>query len=156
MWEKIISEYGVKKSDHIILYDNSDVISSCRVWYSFLYFDHNPDLVSVLDGGLKKWLIEKKETSIDIVKYERSSYKANENDNMTLSKDQILANINKNILLQDMSVYSNCLKVEGKLLLSGFFTTDIEELRNAASNNGLKFVKMQEKNNWAMLMLEKL
>ena len=70
--------------------------------------------------------------------------------------DVILANINKNILLQDMSVYSNCLKVEGKLLLSGFFTTDIEELRNAASNNGLKFVKMQEKNNWAMLMLEKL
>ena len=68
----------------------------------------------------------------------------------------ILANINKNILLQDMSVYSNCLKVGGKLLLSGFFTTDIDELRNAASNNGLKFVKMQEKNNWAMLMLEKL
>ena len=70
--------------------------------------------------------------------------------------DVILANINKNILLQDMSVYSNCLKVEGKLFLSGFFTTDIDELRNAASNNGLKFVKMQEKNNWAMLMLEKL
>ena len=70
--------------------------------------------------------------------------------------DVILANINKNILLQDMSVYSNCLKVDGKLLLSGFFTTDIDELRNAASNNGLKFVKMQEKNNWAMLMLEKL
>ena len=97
MWEKIISEYGVKKSDHIILYDNSDVISSCRVWYSFLYFDHNPDLVSVLDGGLKKWLIEKKETSIDIIKYERSSYKANENDNMTLSKDQILSNIKKKL-----------------------------------------------------------
>ena len=70
--------------------------------------------------------------------------------------DVILANINKNILLQDMSVYSNCLKVEGKLLLSGFFTTDIDELRNAASNNGLKFVKTNEKNNWAMLMLEKL
>jgi len=68
----------------------------------------------------------------------------------------ILANINKNILLQDMSVYSSCLKQGGKLLLSGFFTTDIEELKNAASNNGLKFVKTTEKNNWAMLMLEKL
>ena len=70
--------------------------------------------------------------------------------------DVILANINKNILLQDMSVYSNCLKIEGKLLLSGFFTTDIDELRKAASNNGLKFVKTNEKNNWAMIMLEKL
>ena len=68
----------------------------------------------------------------------------------------ILANINKNILLQDMSVYSNCLKVGGNLLLSGFFTTDIGEIRKAGSNNGLKFVKMTEKNNWAMLMLEKL
>jgi ribosomal protein L11 methyltransferase len=68
----------------------------------------------------------------------------------------ILANINKNILLQDISVYSNSLKIGGKLLLSGFFTTDVDELRNVASDNGLKFVKMEEKNNWAMLMLEKL
>ena len=70
--------------------------------------------------------------------------------------DVILANINKNILLQDLSVYSNCLKLGGKLLLSGFFTTDIDELRKAVSNNGLKFVKTNEKNNWAMIMLEKL
>jgi len=68
----------------------------------------------------------------------------------------ILANINKNILLQDMSVYSRCLTIGGKLLLSGFFTTDVDELRNEASDNGLKFVKMEEKNNWAMLVLEKL
>ena len=68
----------------------------------------------------------------------------------------ILANINKNILLQDISVYSNSLKIGGKLLLSGFFTTDVDELRNVAFDNGLKFVKMEEKNNWAMLMLEKL
>ena len=68
----------------------------------------------------------------------------------------ILANINKNILLQDISVYSNSLKIGGKLLLSGFFTTDVDELRNVASDNGLKFVKLEEKNNWAMLILEKL
>jgi ribosomal protein L11 methyltransferase len=68
----------------------------------------------------------------------------------------ILANINKNILLQDISVYSSCLTIGGKLLLSGFFTTDVAELRNEASDNGLKFVKVEEKNNWAMLMLEKL
>jgi ribosomal protein L11 methyltransferase len=68
----------------------------------------------------------------------------------------ILANINKNILLQDISVYSSCLTIGGKLLLSGFFTTDVDEIRNEASKNGLKFVKMKEKNNWAILMLEKL
>ena len=68
----------------------------------------------------------------------------------------ILANINKNILLQDISVYSSCLTIGGELLLSGFFTTDIDELRNEAYDNGLKFVKMEEKNNWAILVLEKI
>ena len=55
-WEIIISKLGVNNSDHIVIYDNSDLISSCRVWYTFLYFNHDPNLVSVLDGGLKKWL----------------------------------------------------------------------------------------------------
>ena len=52
-WEKIMSEYGIENSDHTIIYDNSEVTSSCRVWYNFLYFDHNPDLVSVLDDLFK-------------------------------------------------------------------------------------------------------
>ena len=58
-WESIMTRLGVKNSDHVVIYDNSDVISSCRVWYTFLYFNHNPNLVSVLDGGFKKWLKEK-------------------------------------------------------------------------------------------------
>jgi len=37
-WEKTMNELGIKNSDHIIIYDNSDVISSCRIWYNFLYF----------------------------------------------------------------------------------------------------------------------
>ena len=92
-WEKIVSDYGVKNSDHIIIYDNSDVISSCRVWYNFLYFNHSPNLVSVLDGGLKKWLMEKKETSKDMKEYKKSSYEAEENTNLVLDKNQIISNI---------------------------------------------------------------
>ena len=53
-WENIISNFGVKKSDHIIIYDNSDLYSSCRLWFSFIYFGHNVNQVSVLNGGLKK------------------------------------------------------------------------------------------------------
>ena len=65
-WEKIMSEFGIKNSDHVVIYDNSDVISSCRVWFTFLYFNHNPNLISVLDGGFKKWLNEKKDTTKDL------------------------------------------------------------------------------------------
>ena len=53
-WEKILSSMGISnKDDRIIIYDNSDVISSCRCWFSFIYFGHNHNLVHVLDGGLK-------------------------------------------------------------------------------------------------------
>ena len=38
-WENIVSNFGIDNSDHIVIYDNSDVFSSCRVWYTFLYFE---------------------------------------------------------------------------------------------------------------------
>ena len=78
-WENIVSGLGIKNSDHVVIYDNSNVISSCRVWYTFLYFNHDPDLVSVLDGGFKKWLKEKKNITKNIKKFQKSSYSANEN-----------------------------------------------------------------------------
>ena len=102
VWEKLVSELGIKNSDHIIIYDNSDVISSCRIWYNFLYFGHNPDLVSVLNGGLKKWLKENKKSSNNIEAFSKSSYLAKENSFMVLNKDQINLNIqNKKFELID-------------------------------------------------------
>ena len=86
--------FGIKNSDHIIIYDNSDVISSCRIWYNFLYFGHNPNLVSVLDGGFKKWLKENKKISNHVEKFPVSSYLAKENPSMVLEKNQI--NLNQN------------------------------------------------------------
>ena len=58
-WEKIVSEMGIEKNDEIVVYDNSDVISSCRCWFNFIYFGHDPKLVHVLNGGFKKWQKEK-------------------------------------------------------------------------------------------------
>ena len=37
-WEKIVSQMGISQSDNIIIYDNSDVVSSCRCWFNFIYF----------------------------------------------------------------------------------------------------------------------
>ena len=34
-WENIVSNMGIKNEDEIVVYDNSDVISSCRCWYQF-------------------------------------------------------------------------------------------------------------------------
>ena len=76
-WEIIVSELGITNSDHIVVYDNSDVFSSCRIWYTFLYFGHDPKLVSVLNGSFKKWVNEKRPTSKEIIKFEKSKYIAN-------------------------------------------------------------------------------
>jgi|SRR6218665_3013255 len=70
--------------------------------------------------------------------------------------DVILANINKNILKADLPQYAARLKAGGQLLLSGFFTTDVEELKEVAAKNSIQFVAMRHENEWAMMLLEKI
>ena len=92
-WEKIVSDLGISNSDHIVVYDNSDVFSSCRVWYTFLYFGHDSKLISVLDGGLKKWINEKYPTTKKIINIKKSKYVAKENTSLVINKDDVNKNI---------------------------------------------------------------
>lgn len=71
------------------------------------------------------------------------------------SFDIILANINKNVLLDELRIYSGLLVSNGFLLLSGFYTEDIVDLVSAASPLGLVLRKKSSKDNWAALILEK-
>ena len=73
-WEKIISNMGINNNDNIVIYDNSDVLSACRCWYNFIYFGHNPKLVHILDGGLKKWVKEGKVTTDRLPQINLSKY----------------------------------------------------------------------------------
>ena len=101
-WEKIISLTGISNNDKIVIYDNSDVISSCRCWYNFIYFGHDPKLVQVLDGGLKKWKSEKKPITSDTTKIRVSNYIAKEKEELVKNKNQIDQNIlNKKFELVD-------------------------------------------------------
>jgi ribosomal protein L11 methyltransferase len=69
--------------------------------------------------------------------------------------DIILANINRNVLLSQMSVYSEKLKSGGKLLLSGFFVTDVHDLSRACEREGMKMISRSNEEEWAMLTLVK-
>jgi len=69
--------------------------------------------------------------------------------------DIVLANINKNVLLDEMEIYSELLKPEGYLLLSGFYTEDVEDLMKIAIPLGLTLISHQAKDNWAALILRK-
>ena len=62
--------------------------------------------------------------------------------------DLILANINKNVLLSDISAYAKCLHEKGELYLSGFYTEDIPDITSVCNTHGLNFIMNFEKNNW--------
>ena len=68
--------------------------------------------------------------------------------------DLILANINRNILLADMSTYAMGLKSGGSLMLSGIFTSDIPCILAEAQSHGLRPVEQKSRNNWAFCRLQ--
>ncbi len=112
-WEKIVSKMGIKNEDMIIIYDNSDVVSSCRCWFNFIYYGHDPKLVHVLNGGLKKWLEEKRKVTNNLSKVIESDYKSFENQELVKNKDSI----NRNIKTQKFIVVDarNKDRFEGKV-----------------------------------------
>jgi len=85
-WEKKLSEIGISNNSRVIIYDHSDLISSCRIWFQFLYFGHDSNLVSVLDGGLKNWLLENRNVTEKETTIIPSKYVAKENHIMIKKK----------------------------------------------------------------------
>jgi len=65
--------------------------------------------------------------------------------------DLIIANINRNILLNDMQTYVDCLNKNGILLLSGFYQEDFSAINDSCTEKGLIFEKQFERNNWVAL-----
>ncbi|AEW86279.1 50S ribosomal protein L11 methyltransferase [Flavobacterium columnare NBRC 100251 = ATCC 23463] len=65
--------------------------------------------------------------------------------------DLIIANINRNILLNDMQTYVNCLNPNGIILFSGFYEQDIPSIDASCTEKGLTFVKKISRNNWVSL-----
>jgi ribosomal protein L11 methyltransferase len=69
--------------------------------------------------------------------------------------DIILANINRNVLLADIPVYARLLVPGGTLVLSGFYTEDLEAISSQAFANGLSYKTTRTKNNWVSVVFEK-
>lgn len=65
--------------------------------------------------------------------------------------DLIIANINRNILLNDMQSYVDCLLPNGTILFSGFYEEDIPFIDASCVEKGLTYVKKLERNNWVSL-----
>ena len=66
--------------------------------------------------------------------------------------DIILANINKNVILDSLEALKNALAENGLLLLSGLLVTDEKDIDTACINTGLKLINKRERNNWISLL----
>lgn len=70
--------------------------------------------------------------------------------------DVILANINRNILLDQIEIYSRLLSPACKLFMSGFYEEDIPVIVKEAEKYNLKFINHKMKNKWVAVEMEKV
>jgi len=100
-FEKKVSELGINNEDHIIVYDRSGVfVASARVWWTFRLFGH--EKISVLDGGLQKWLEEGGE-------WESGPLKSPNTGNFKVTKVNFE-------LIKDMKKIHECIKNKSQII----------------------------------------
>ena len=68
--------------------------------------------------------------------------------------DLLIANINRNILLEDLPQFAKVVKDKGKMILSGFYQPDVDTLTEAALQHGFFPIDMECEGDWAMLLFE--
>ena len=110
---------------------------------------------SITATDVDNWCIENSMENFNLNQVENFEILQGTIDKLTLpeSYDIIYANINKNVLLNDLPVYSNILNETGILLLSGFYFDDIDVLKEKAAQNQLISEHTKTRNNWTMMRL---
>lgn len=90
----------------------------------------------------------------NVTRNQCSAIKVYEGDASFLENQQydiIIANINRNILLEDLPAYVSCLKAQGLLLLSGFYSEDVPAINEKCAALGLSLESRKERNRWVAL-----
>ncbi len=106
---------------------------------------------------IDEWSVVNGKENIDVNHCENINQRQGKISELTFDTnfDIILANINKNVLLQEMPQYAAYLNAGGLLLLSGFYENDISDLLHEASKFKLKEIRRDEREGWAALLLAK-
>lgn len=109
---------------------------------------------SILAVDIDSWCVENSKENIRLNNL--TGIEVEQGDASSLSGrgpfDLVIANINRNILLNDMKQYVACMKPGSELYMSGFYTEDIPAIQQEAAKHGLTFQYHREKNNWAAVV----
>lgn len=88
-----VRKLGLGDGNKIVIYDSSGgFMAACRVWWMFRLFGHSD--VAVLNGGLPKWMREKRPVNDDEVIPQHRHFTARTNNMLVKSRSQMLSNLN--------------------------------------------------------------
>jgi len=153
--KKAVSKMGILNTDRIIIYCYSDLISSCRAWFQFIYFGHDQKLISVLNGGMKKWKLENRKVTNIKTNIKPSTYNVIETQKMVKIKSQIEKNIKlKKFKVLDARSKNRFLGTEPEPRagikggsIEGSSCLPLSELINSKDNTFLDLNKLKKKFN---------
>ena len=92
-FEKQIRRMGINQNSRVVVYDVKGIFSSPRVWWMFKYFGHNN--IFVLNGGLKKWLKEKKPVTNKKTYFKKGNFISQLSKEFLVTKNEVLESINR-------------------------------------------------------------
>ena len=92
LFKKKIKYFNIHKKTKIIVYGSESILGSARVWWMFKYFGFNN--IYVLNGGLNKWIKEKKPTTNSKSQKILSTYNFKIDETWLVNKKKVLLNLN--------------------------------------------------------------
>lgn len=111
---------------------------------------------SILGNDVDDWCIENAKENLSLNKINAEMLLGPVKSlNLTQQAEIILANINKNILMEEMEEYARLLKPNGHLVISGFYQADIPDLEKKGHDLGLLSKHHETKNKWSTVVFTK-
>ncbi len=113
----------------------------------------NVDAIDIDEWAYENTMENAKRNNVDFIKVAKGDanlLKGYENC------DLFIANINRNILINDMVTYAKSIKNGGQILLSGFYESDINQLVAETEKHGFVLQEKRNKESWAALRFTKL
>jgi len=103
---------------------------------------------SILAVDNDPWCVENTKENIELNRCQYISAELDDSVSTTKKFDLVLANINRNVLLEQIGDYGQILTSGGDLFLSGFYVVDLGIIRNTCEAEGFRFIRNFEQNGW--------
>lgn len=101
------------------------------------------------------WCVENTKENLGMNRCHKTRAELNNTVPLERTYDMVLANINRNVLLEQIGDYVQILAPEGDLLMSGFYVEDLVIIQNLCQAQGFRFIRNLEKNKWVAAHFKK-